>query len=288
LYRLGLLERTRLDLKREILAFTRQVLEVARRRLDAGETSRTSVVVSRAEVASARRQVVDRWSGYIESVRTLGTTVGWDRPKPPHPTGDLAEPRTVPPKEKLLERAIDQDPQLAVLEARREHVRATLETAQREVWPNPLVGVGVTRNNIGTGAVTDKLRLMVGLPIPIWDRNQGDIARARARIQIVRRQIENRETDLRNQIYEQVETAEAAYRQTQVYQKDVLPAVESQFEMLREGFDLGELTLLDVMDARDRLLTVQREQLAILEEYVREVSDLEELLGRPVWEGIQK
>jgi cobalt-zinc-cadmium efflux system outer membrane protein len=76
LYRLGLLERTRLDLKREILAFTRQVLEIAGKRLEAGETSRTSVVVSRAEVASARRQVVDRWSGYIESVRTLGTTVG--------------------------------------------------------------------------------------------------------------------------------------------------------------------------------------------------------------------
>jgi outer membrane protein TolC len=58
-----------------------------------------------------------------------------------------------------------------------------------------------------------------------------------------------------------------------------LPALETQLEMLQTGFKLGEMDLLDVMNARDRLLEVQRQSLDVFEEYVNAASRLEELLG---------
>ena len=187
-------------------------------------------------------------------------------------------------KAELLERAFEKDPQLAVLRAHLEQARAELALEEREVWPNPLFGVGYERENLGSTAVEDKLRLVVGVPLPLWDRNQGEIAAAKTRTGIFRQAINNRKTVLKSLVLKQAESVQAAYRQAQIYQEEVLPALETQLELLQEGFKLGELSLLDVMNARDRLLAVQRQYLGALNQYYDAVSELEELVGTAIWE----
>ena len=285
LYRIGLVDRRRVELEHQILEFTSELLGIARQRFEAGEEPRTSVVVSKAELATARQTVVNRWRAYVRTLRELGTEVGWEREEPPQPAGELPEPRPVPPQKRLVERAIEHDPRLVVLRARLDHATSRVALAKREVWPNPIVGVGFERESLGTPAAGSKLRFVAGLPLPLWDRNQGEIARARARATVIRQQIEDRKEILTNQIAKQVQSVEAAYRQTKIYRQQVLPALEKQFQLLKAGFELGELNLLDVMNARDRLLEVQRENLNALEEYFRAVSELERLLGTSIWNG---
>ncbi|MFB6374669.1 MAG: TolC family protein [Bradymonadaceae bacterium] len=283
LYRIGLVDQQRVELERRILKFTQKLLGIAKQRFEAGEEPRTSVIVSQAELASTRQHLVERWRQYLQTVRELGTTIGWDREQPPQPTGELEEPREVPPKQTLVERAFENDPQLTVLRAQLEHARSLVKLHKREVWPNPTVGVGYESENIGTPGAGNKLRVLAGLPLPLWDRNQGEIARAKARTTIVKQRIANRKKVLSNQIAKQVQNVEAAYQQAKIYRQKVLPALEKQLKLLREGFELGELSLLDVMNARDRLLDVQRENFDALEEYFRAVSELERLLGTSIW-----
>lgn len=285
LYRLGLVNQERIGIEREILEFTQQLNQIAQERHEAGEEPRTSVIVAKAEIATARQRLVQAWINYIRTLRNLGATLGWKDDAPPQPAGDLEEARPIPAKAKLLEIAYEEDPQLAVLKARLEQARAELALEEREVWPNPMFGLGYEQETISPTAIEDKLLFIVGVPLPLWDRNQGQIAAAQTRTNIFLQAIENRRAVLKSLVFKQAEAVQSAYKQAQIYEEEVLPALQKQLELLQEGFRLGELSLLDVMNARDRLLAVQRQYLDALEEYFVAVSELESLVGASIWES---
>jgi cobalt-zinc-cadmium efflux system outer membrane protein len=192
LYRLGQINRNRLKIERRILSFTQQLFDVARQRFEAGEEPRLSVIVARSELAAARRQLVAEWGDYLQTLRELGAGIGWQKHAPPRPTGEFETPGPLPPRDALLEKAFAQDHELAVLNARLDQARAELALEERVSWPDPLVGMGFETENLGAADAENTLLLLVGVPIPIWDANQGEIAAARARVAIARQAIENR------------------------------------------------------------------------------------------------
>lgn len=285
LYRTGLVDRERIEIEREILEFTRELVTIARTRFESGEEPKTSLVVARAEVATARQRLVEAWLGYIRTLRDLGETIGWEKDDPPQPTGELHEAKATPEDEELVEKALEYDPQLKLLHAHLERQRAKLTLDRRGVQPNPIVGVGWEGENFDGDTVGHSIKLVVGLPLPIWNRNQGKIAADQARIRVIREKIANRKKTLKTRVRKQAAAVQSAYEQTRIYEEEVLPALETQLELLREGFKLGEMNLLDVMSARDRLLAVQRQHLDALEEYFVAVSELEKLLGTSIWES---
>lgn len=284
LYRVGLVDQQRLGIERDILEFTQQLFQIAQERFEAGEEPRTSVIVARAEIAQARQRLVQAWMGYIRTLRDMGATIGWQQATPPQPTGELGRARPAPEADVLVEKAMARDPRLAVLKAQLEQARAELDLEQRKVWPNPLVGLGYEREKLAENQYENSLIVSLGVPLPLWDRNQGDIAAAQARIGVVRQEIDNRKEVLSSQVRKQAESVQSAYRQARIYQEEVLPALQTQLDLLQEGFKLGEMSLLDVMNARDRLLAVQRQYLDALEQYFVAVSELEQLLGTPIWD----
>ena len=284
LYRLGLVHQERVGIEREILEFTQQLFQIAQERYEAGEEPRTSVIVAKAEIAQARQGLVQAWLNYIRALRDLGATVGWQAEKPPQPSGDVGQARPIPAKAELVDKALEEDPQLAVLEARLEQARTERTLEERKIWPNPLFGIGWEGESFNGAEAENKLRFVIAVPLPLWDQNQGEVAAAQARTQIFRQAIENRKRILENLVSKQAETVQAAYKQAQIYEEEVLPALETQLELLQDGFELGEMSLLDVMNARDRLLAVQRQYLGALQEYFIAVSELENLLGTAIWE----
>jgi cobalt-zinc-cadmium efflux system outer membrane protein len=285
LYRMGLVDRRRIRVERDILEFTQQLFQITEERFEAGEEPRTSVIVARAEMAKARQRLVQAWINYIRSLSDLGVTVGWNQDAPPQPVGELDQTRPIPAKVQLVETAYDKDPQLAVIEARLEQARAEIALERRKVWPNPIVGIGWEAENLNRNDTQNKLRFIIGVPLPLWDQNQGEIAAAQTRTQIFGQAIDNRRHVLKSLVAKQAEAVQAASKQAQIYEEEVLPALETQLELLQEGFKLGELSLLDVMNARDRLLAVQRQYLDALQQYFVAVSELEELLGTSIWES---
>ncbi|MGM0577759.1 MAG: TolC family protein [Myxococcota bacterium] len=283
LFRRGLVARKRLELEREILAFSEEILGYARKRYEAGEEPRLSVLVSEAELARARQRMVKRRTAYLRSLHALAEAAGWTEEEPPAPEGDLVEPTALPSADALVQRAMDHDPRLVTLGARLEEVQATQSLARRKAWPDPAFGLGYEHEDVGL-AVEKKLLFSLSVPIPAWNRNDAEVAKADARAAVVRQRIENRRTTLRTRLMERIEAVDGAAEQVAVFETGVLPAFREQLALLLKGFELGEMSLLDVMTARDRLLAAQREALDAHEDYHEAISALEELLGAPVWD----
>jgi outer membrane protein TolC len=74
-----------------------------------------------------------------------------------------------------------------------------------------------------------------------------------------------------------------AAERVQVYGVGVIPKFEESLKLLRRGFELGEMELLDVLVARGRFLELQREALAAYAEYFRSVARLEAEIGTEIW-----
>ena len=283
LYRLGSIHRRRVQVEEDILAFTQRLFEVALLRFRAGEEPRISLVVAGAEMAKARRQVVRAWGEYARTRRDLAATIGWRQDTPPKPTDEPGGIKPLPAQDTLLQKALHQDPELAMLLAKVAQARAQLALQKRERWPEPILGLGFEREEFGPNEVENILVFVLGLRLPLWDLNQQEIATAQTQSAILDQSIASRRTVIKNHVLKHIGLVQTASKEARIYETDVLPAFESQLELLQQGFRLGELSLLDVMNARDRLLEVQRQYLEAVQTYHVALSDLEGILGTPVW-----
>ena len=67
------------------------------------------------------------------------------------------------------------------------------------------------------------------------------------------------------------------------YGTEILPAFEGNLTLLRRAFELGEVDLLQVLVARERLLRIQQDALTAHQDYYRDVAALEAEVGKEIW-----
>jgi cobalt-zinc-cadmium efflux system outer membrane protein len=217
-------------------------------RVDGYDVSRLKVeVVQIANRVGAARQ------RQAAAERMLAVAVGVDRLDGTAKTGDLEDAVSAPSFDEAVSAAGRSS---FVLAAAAEAEQARLEVRAAEVRPIPNVH---TTTTVAHDYVTraPMASVMVGLAIPVWDRNQGSIAASAARLAAALAAVE--QTRLR-----QIERLTAAYqkyenarRQLDLYRTKVLPDAETALTQIDRVYALKGERFLDTLDAR-RVLTLAR------------------------------
>jgi len=111
---------------------------------------------------------------------------------------------------------------------------------------------------------------LVGLyfPIPIWDRNQGNIRAADANVRQSMAQVSVVQNQLTGQVAEALGRYRTAEATVELYERDILPAARKSLELAQEVLRAGELDTL-------RLLQTQR---LVFESYLDYIAALQERL----------
>lgn len=129
---------------------------------------------------------------------------------------------------------------------------------------------------------TNDVALVAGISIPLgrFDRNQGNIERARAE----RRQLEfeadaARLARLRRLASLRAE-AEAARIRAEGIMQDVYPKATKALDQVREGYNRGGFRFSDVQDAADAIVDIQQEWLDAMIRYRDVQSEIDRLTGR--------
>ena len=223
-------------------------------RVDRGEDPPLEALRVRAELERTRmeadrtaleldlhRDALDRWLG------------------DPFPDGFTvvpgAEAGATPNEEEVRRRAREGHPLLSAADAVADEAEAGLREAQAEAVPELVVGAGF-ESELDARAMTGS----VGLEIPILAPGVGEIRAARARTTIAARERElaHREVDL--QVDDAWIAFQAADGAAPRYSEGILPAAETAASALTLAYRSGEISLLDVLDARRTWLEVQVEQ----------------------------
>lgn len=150
--------------------------------------------------------------------------------------------------------------------------------------PEPFVGASYMRESEpATSSVEHIVLGTLLMPIPFSQRNQAERARARAELMVRRAERNAFEQQLRAQLATAAAAVEADADRIAAYGTEILPAFEGNLALLQRAFELGEVDLLQVFVARERMLRIQEDALTAHEDYYRDVAALEAAVGVEIW-----
>lgn len=226
----ALFMRERLALLRRVENLNLRLLEVTRAKHQAGDVSGLEINVASVRHGRARKDSLDARRDQQTAVADLRRLIGSEEPI--EPVGELVP--TAPPVsiQEIVQRARANRPDL--LAKRREVERAEAEVAlrQRERVPNPTFGVFFNREASG-----DKIVLGgVSIPLPIFNRHQGEIASLHARSTQARAELLALEKEIRKEADQAINEWSSGLESHQLFQNEIVASMEENFKLLEAAY----------------------------------------------------
>jgi cobalt-zinc-cadmium efflux system outer membrane protein len=159
-----------------------------------------------------------------------------------------------------------------------ERRRTSLLRAERT--PTPVVSVGGVFN--APGEFNAGASAGLGLTIPLFSRNQGEIAQSTATLSQLEAERAAVFRTLETSVFGAWTRLQALAKQVEVYRDRLVPTATSLESLAEESYRAGRSPVLTVLDAQRNLRDVRREYLQALVDYQTAIADLEEILGAPV------
>ena len=156
-----------------------------------------------------------------------------------------------------------------------EQRRADLLRAERV--PTPVFSVGGVFNN--PGEFNAGLSAGVNVGVPIFSRNQGEIAQSVATTSQLRAQRDAARRDVENNVFGTVAKIEAQRRQVEAFEQRLVPTATDLESLAEESYRAGRTSILAVFDAQRSLRDLRREALQVMLDLQFSLADLEEILG---------
>jgi len=266
-----------LELANESLAFSREIARIEARRVEVGEVGKASLLVARTDVATWQQQVA-RAERALQTERTLlALAAGLPEDALGSLTPELPEPAELPPLTTLIDRAKTSNPELARLRSEQERASSALTLATKEARQDITFGYAHERNGIRVGEAVNVL--FIALPIQLWNRNQGNIARAEASIVATSARHDQTLAELSRHLTAAHARAESAREQSRLYRELVSPEIDANLALLLRAYEEGEIDLVTASMGRAKLLEAEARELQNRQEYLDARLDIEALVG---------
>jgi len=225
---------------------------------------------------STSRIELERNSYGLEASRIrLATLWGSSRAEFERVEGTLDAIALVPPIEELVVQ-ISGNPDVARWDAEMEQHRATLALEKAGRVPDLTLGGGVQY----LGETDDHAFMMeAGLPLPLFDRNQGTILEAQHRLSQVEQRHRAAEARVLRDLAEAHRKLSASFAEADGLKNDVLPGAQTAFNASQEGYRQGKFGYLEVLDAQRTLFEAKGKHIDALASYHKSRADIERAIG---------
>jgi cobalt-zinc-cadmium efflux system outer membrane protein len=222
-------------------------LRAAEALLKAKEASRVDLLQARVEANTARILLEDAQNRHQGAWRRLAAVVGMPDMAPGPLAGNVEDVGLPLRWEDALSRVLSESPELAAAAARVRAARWATERARVEWVPNVEVEAAVHHDN-ATG--DDVVGTRVALPLPLFNRNQGNIVAADARLVAAQRGLERVRLSLQNRLAEVFRRYANAGQQVEKYRGTILPDAKETLDLMTAGYRQGEFSYLNLLTAQ--------------------------------------
>jgi cobalt-zinc-cadmium efflux system outer membrane protein len=265
-----------LSLTKELVHLSEQAHFAVAQRVKAGKDS--PVDETKAKVAlSSTRIALERASETLASARhRLAATWGSHSPTFKKAAGRFYKLSSVPSLGGLTG-LISGNPDIARWAAEKERRRAALSLEKAKANSDIKLGGGLQYFDEGDDAA---LILGLSIPVPLFNRNQGNISEAVYMLAKVEEDRKAVETNTRAALAEAVTRLSSAFSEITVLKNDVLPLAQSAFDAASQGYREGKFEYLDVLDAQRTLFELRGKYIEALAKYHKARADAERLVGQ--------
>jgi outer membrane protein, heavy metal efflux system len=269
-----------LELADGVVDIARRVRDAAQARFESGAAPRRDVLqadlgVTRAETdldlaRSARAAARASLNGTLNLPPRQETLVG----------GDLLDNTATPAFDRAIALASASNVELRRLDREIAIEQHRVDFLRAERVPTPVFSLGGVFN--APGEFNAGLSGGIGIGLPLFSRNQGEIAASIATGSQLRAERDATNRTIENEIFGTLATIDARRKQVQAYRERLVPTATDLESLAEESYRAGRTSVLAVFDAQRSLRDLRHEGLQAAYELQRAVADLEELLGAGV------
>jgi cobalt-zinc-cadmium efflux system outer membrane protein len=107
----------------------------------------------------------------------------------------------------------------------------------------------------------------VGVPLQIFNRNQGNILKAQSELGVASGEVRRVELELQSRLAEAYERYISADQQVNRYVNEILPDAKKSLDLVRSGYEQGEFNYLELLTAQRTYFRVNLAYLESLREF---------------------
>ncbi|HLY39398.1 MAG TPA: TolC family protein [Candidatus Binatia bacterium] len=263
----ALLEATeRLRLAGENLERYRETIRVSEARAREGDISPAELDKVRLEERSFAHEVDDAALDRREAAAALLPLLG-SPAADVDAVGTLTIPTAPSDVEDLVGQALARRPDVKAAERERTAAEAALRLARREPLPNVTVGVGYTHSEFQiSGDLANQIGTTFSVPVPVFDRNQGNIIRAEAEALTAGHELDHVKLAVAQEVRSAVTRYDVSRTRAQRFADGFLRQATNARKAAEASYREGAVSLLEFLEAERTAIQTARDNLDALRE----------------------
>lgn len=257
------------------LQLAQRASEVAAKRVAAGKVAPIEATKARVAEAGVRVELQQASGSMNIARRALAGTWGDAIPGFSSIDGHINDLPALPDLAVVLER-LQNSPAFVKTRVEVERRQALVQLERSRRIPDLTVSIGAKR------VEQDRQNQMIfglSIPIPVFDRNQGNLQEALQRADKARDELRGAQLRLDGELRDAYERLKQGREQVAALQSEIMPAAQDAYETATKGFELGKFSFLEVLDAQRVLFQAKSQALRALAETHRAATEIERVVG---------
>ena len=269
----------RLGLRKEIETLNLRIRDASKARFKAGVAPIMESNLAEIRYGQSRKETFVAEASFQNALLDLRRLLGWEPERSIELSGQLRNTPKAVPLPELLQRAQAQRPDLIAAKREVARVKATMDLTRRLIVPNPTFQGFYQTETEGPGGASKMVGGGISIPLPVFDRKQGELVtqggefnRSRHQIVAVTRNIE-REVETAFQAYQ------AARQSVEVFEAEVLERIDDNFRFIEIAYQEGKIGLLQLIVVQDDLISAQLSYVDSLGQFRAAQTNLTQAVG---------
>ncbi len=269
-----LLAKKDVEIAKQNLETSKTLLSIIERRVELGESRELDFIKSRVETLNFERELIRAETNLGAVKAILNRFLGNSLEKDFDLEDELTSPSTIYALENLAQRVADFNPQIKAQETDVKRAGFSLLEQRHLRVPDIFLQGFYEReiDRISTGGG-------IGISIPIWYQNQGGIQSARAEERKASFDLKFLEIEIGNRLEDEYKNYKIAFEQSKIFSTELLDRAKRSLEIAQFSYEQGEIGLLDVLDALRTYRDTLREYYQVLYEFYLSQIALERIAG---------
>jgi len=270
-----------LELRQNLSKLADDAAETSRQLANVGQADAPDVLESEVEAQQAQLAVSMAEQNRQRIWKALAAVVGDPQLPLMQLEGKLEDATPVNPDE-LVDKILSESPAVKIAELGVKRAEATLARAKRETIPDLQLRGGIQQNlelsetsgrPVGLEGFAN-----VGVRIPIFNRNQGNIANARADAERAKREVERVKLVLRERAATVVQNYTSSQTAVDRYRNQMIPRAQKAYEMYTKKYQSMATAYPQVLIAQRTLMQLEVSYVTALENFATSSLSLQSYL----------
>jgi len=264
----------------DAVALAGELVSTVSARVRAGSSSRVERTRAEVELAGAEVERARAQHAVEVAKRRLAASWGESEARFDRVVGRLGPGADwAAPTLEALRRRLADNPQLGQSRDEIAHRSARVEVERAGRIPDVTLGLGYRRLS---GTDDNALVAGVRVPLPLFDRNQGALLEAERAVDGASAERDALAARLDVELTQAHAALVGAYDEVHALDERILPASQSAFETVRDGYREGRFSYIELLDAERELQDARRRRLSVAFDFRRAAIDIERLTGAPL------